>query len=209
MRLLSIQTGKVRSLMMAGGRESTSAIVKTPVTGAVRVGPEGIEGDEQANRRVHGGPDKAINVYCQEHYDRWAEELGRPFAAGAAGENFTLAGALEGAVCIGDIYALGDLRLEVSQPREPCGKLTAHWDVPDLIARIHENGRSGWYLRVLEAGEIAAPGELRLLERPYPAWTIARANRILHFQEGGAETAHALAACPALSESWREVLRKR
>jgi MOSC domain-containing protein YiiM len=209
MELQSVQIGKVRPFLSTGGRESTSAIVKETVDGPVNMGSLGLAGDEQANRRVHGGPDKAINVYCLEHHAAWEREIGRPFPAGAAGENFTVLGALEDAVCIGDVYEIGEVQVEVSQPREPCGKLAAHWNIPDLIAQIHANGRSGWYFRVLQGGMIAAPAKLERIARPFPEWTISRANQVMHFKEGGAEAAQALAACPALAESWRTVLRKR
>ena len=209
MELQSVQIGKVRPFTSTGGRESTSAIVKETVNGAIALGPLGLEGDEQANRRVHGGPEKALNVYCLEHYAAWEREIGRPFPPGSAGENFTVRGALEDAVCIGDVYELGEIQLEVSQPREPCGKLAAHWGISDLVAQIQANGRSGWYFRVLQGGMITAPEKLERIARPYPEWTISRANRVMHFKDGGTEAAQALAACPALAESWRTVLGKR
>src|SRR5690606_6199783 len=112
-------------------------------------------------------------------------------------------------VCIGDTYEVGGAVVQVSQPRQPCWKLARRWRIRDLAARVQETGRTGWYLRVLREGEVTAGDSLRLIDRPYAEWTIARANEIMHERRDDRDAAGALAACPLLSASWRETLRRR
>jgi MOSC domain-containing protein YiiM len=180
-----------------------------------------LDGDGQADLKYHGGPDKAVCVYAAEHYPFWREELGfhptlsdaGPFAFGAFGENFTIGGAQENDVCIGDVFAVGDGEdvplLQISQPRQPCWKVARRWQVKDLAWRIQQNGRTGWYFRVLREGIVTPGMELYLTERSYPQWSVARANDIMHHQKSDREVAGLLAACPALSGSWKRTLGER
>jgi MOSC domain-containing protein YiiM len=126
---------------------------------------------------------------------------------GAFGENFTVRGVTEADVCIGDVFAVGGVLVQVSQPRQPCWKLARRWRVKDLAARVQATGRTGWYFRVLEEGEVTPGLRLVLRERPWPQWTVARANEIMH--ERRDDRAAALAACPSLSANWRETLHTR
>src|SRR5262249_47371619 len=129
----------------------TSAYYKDPVTGPVKLGRLGLEGDQQADRRVHGGPDMAVLAYSIDHYPVWRRELGiESMGPGGFGENFAVAGRDERTVCVGDVIAIGDARLQVSQPRGPCANISRRWKRADLLKRVTENGRSGWYLRVLD-----------------------------------------------------------
>jgi MOSC domain-containing protein YiiM len=128
---------------------------------------------------------------------------------GGFGENLTIAGLTEAAVCVGDVWRAGAVLLQVSQPRQPCWKLARRWRVKDLPARVVETGRSGWYLRVLSEGDIEAGYGLELLARANPEWTIARANRVLYFHRNDPDESAALAAVPGLSSSWRESLSRR
>ena len=123
--LLRIHIGRAATRVdEAGDNPWTSAIVKSPVTGSIRLGSTGLDGDEQADRSVHGGPDKAVLAYSADHYPAWRQELGiEPFEFGAFGENFTVAGLTESTVCVGDDYVIGDARVQVSQQRQPCWKL--------------------------------------------------------------------------------------
>lgn len=212
MRLLSLQVGMPR----AYGREDaedpmdrawTSGIAKQPVAGPVAVGELGFEGDGVADLRNHGGPEKAVLAYASEHYPAWRAELGRPdFPYGAFGENLTTEGATEASVCVGDVLAISGVRLQVSQPRQPCWKLARRWRIPDLAARVERSGRSGWYLRVLRGGAAAAGEAIARLERPHPEWTIARANAAMRARRRDPGAARALAGCPALSAEWRRLL---
>jgi len=213
-RLLSIQVGLPRDHGVEGAEEPmdrlwTSGFFKEPVSGAIRVGRTNLEGDGQADLVNHGGWDKAVLAYSADHYPGWRAELERhdlPF--GAFGENLTVSGQSEADVCIGDTFAIGQARLQVTQPRQPCWKLARRWRVKDLPARVIATGRSGWYLRVLEEAEIEAGLPIELLERPYPEWTALHAAEIMYDRRHRVQEAHALAACPLLSAAWREVLGK-
>ena len=210
--LRSIQVGLPRRLgdgESPGGtnRAWTTGFVKEAVAGPVWLGRTNLAGDGQADREHHGGPEQAVLAYGAEHYPRWRAELGRPdFPHGAFAENFTIAGLDEGTVCVGDSYAVGGARVQVSQPRVPCWKIARRWGMPDLTKRVERTGRTGWYLRVLEEGEVAAGQAVTLFDRPYPEWTIARAHAAMRNRLRNSEEAAALAACPLLAPTWRAVL---
>jgi MOSC domain-containing protein YiiM len=213
--LKSVQVGLPRQHGMDGAtdpmdRTWASGFYKEPVVGPVRVGFINLAGDGQADRTNHGGPDKAVCVYPADHYGFWRADLGLPaLPFGAFGENFTVAGLTEGDVCVGDVWAVGDAVFQVSQPRQPCWKLARRWRVKDLALRVQQTGRTGWYFRVLTEGVVSPGQPLVLVERPYPAWTVERANRVMHHQKDDVRAAAELAALPLLSESWRVTLTRR
>ncbi len=191
-------------------RRWTTAFFKRPIQGTVRIGPLGMAGDGQADLRFHGGPDKAVLAYSANHWPLWQQELPHiAWTGGAFGENLTITGLAESGVCIGDIWQLGSVQFEVSQPRQPCWKLSRRWRTADLARQVTHNGRSGWYLRVREPGEITAGQSIELLTRPHPTWTITRAQQLMYFEQENLAAATELAAIPALAESWREVFRAR
>lgn len=164
-----------------------------------------LQGDGQADLDNHGGPDKAVLAYAAEHYPAWRAELGRPdLPHGAFGENFTIDGLTEATVCIGDLYRVGDALVQVSQPRQPCWKLARRWRIKELTALVDQTGRTGWYLRVLEEGEVAPGLPLTLLDRPHPAWTVTRATSVMRRRRQDREAAGQLASLPELALSWRE-----
>lgn len=211
-RVISIQIGAPAEY----GRDDTddpmekrwfTSFYKEPVTGTVRVTSLGIEGNEQADCRFHGGADKAILAYCADHYPLWQDELTIPeMSGGGFGENLTIAGLNESTVCIGDRYSLGSTLLEVSQPRQPCWKLARRWQISDLPKQVIHTSRSGWYLRVIEPGVIEAGQEITLTMRPQPAWTIQRANQVFYLKGGPMEERRELANLPQLADAWREEL---
>jgi MOSC domain-containing protein YiiM len=213
--IVSIQTGRATTYEHAGAadgksRSWTTAFVKTPVAGRVRVGELGLEGDEQAERKNHGGLDKAVLAYSADHYAYWRDHLSlteMPF--GGFGENLSIAGCQECAVCIGDRWRAGEVLFEVSQPRQPCWKMARRWQIVDLPKQVIQNGRSGWYLRVLEPGELTAGMAIELVSRPRPTWTLARANRLLYHEQGNIAGMEELANLPELSRAWREELLER
>jgi len=160
----SVNVGLPRAIGMQSGEAVISGIRKTPVIpGSLRVGPTGIEGDGQADLRVHGGPDKAVYAYPSDHWSWWQKEHGLTCQPATFGENLTLEGADEEAVAIGDRFQWGDVLLEVSQPRAPCYKLAMHLSREDLPALMTLSARCGFYLRVIATG--AAPGQNGWLER--------------------------------------------
>jgi MOSC domain-containing protein YiiM len=169
----------------------------------VLVGREGIDGDEQADRRYHGGPDKAILAYSADHYAHWQSELGMDLPSGSFGENLTVAGLSEETVCLGDIWRLGSVELQVSQPRQPCWKLSARWGIADLTRRVAMSGRTGWYLRVLQTGQIEAGMPMVLIRRPYGQWSVRRANDAMFGRLEDRVALVELAAMTELAASWK------
>lgn len=192
------------------GAPWTSAIVKESVTGPRWVGRINIEGDRQADLVHHGGPDKAVLAYAARHYPVWRGELPDvEFPVGAFGENLTVEGLAEEDVAIGDVWTAGTATFQVSQPRQPCWKLSRRLGVHDMVVRVQANLRSGWYLRVLEEGEIR-PGDALILEsRPHPSWTVAEASRVMHGVRDDRRAALELAELAEISASWRRTLLLR
>lgn len=209
MKLESIQVGLPRELKRDSGKLWRSGIFKEQVSGSVRISSSGLEGDSCADTEEHGGIDKAINVYPRGHFEFWKEKLGMEVEPGGFGENFTISSLTEEDVCIGDHFQIGEVRFEVSQPRQPCYKLAWKWEIKTLALEVEQTGFSGWYFRVLNEGIILAPEEIRLIERPFPEWTIAEANRVMFHRKDDLAASRALGSCSALSQSWKTVLLKR
>ena len=216
MQIVSLQIGQPRERTSAveDGNESAwvSSIWKLPVTGRLRLGREDLVGNAQADLKNHGGPEKAVCCYASEHYPEWRATLGESaetFPFGAFGENFTLAGLTEDTVRIGDIYQVGTARVQVSQPRMPCWKLGRRWERPALPLAVQASGRTGYYFRVLEPGEVGAGDTLTRLERPLPEWTVTRVNQAMYVDKANAELAEELSHLPLLAEAWRRPFRRR
>ncbi len=191
-------------------RAWTTGFFKRAVTGPVWLGLRNLEGDGQADLVHHGGPNKAVCAYSADHFPFWCHELQRrDFQAGAFGENFTVTGLTEKGVCIGDIWEVGEALVQISQPRQPCWKLSRRWDVSDLAVRVQQTGRTGWYFRVLREGFVASGLPLLRVERPHAEWTVDKANHIMHHDKQNFAAAARLAAIPPLSSSWRDSLRRR
>ena len=182
----------------------TTSFFKLSVEGPVWLGYEGLSGDQVADTRNHGGADKAVLGYSANHLEFWEHELGQPVGGGGFGENFTIDGMDEDNVCIGDVWTTGEVSLEVSQPRQPCWKLGRRWSRNDLPKLVVQNGRSGWYFRVLQDGVVAAGESLRLVRRPHPDWTVARASRTYYGKIRDEKVD--LAQLEKLSVSWRNDL---
>ena len=208
-RLASVQVGQPRSHGRPDAvdpmeREWITAFFKEPVAGPRWLSRTLLEGDDQADKPAHGGPEMAALAYAASHYPRWREELNLPaMGPGGFGENFTIDGLDEGRVCVGDTFAIGGARVQVSQPRGPCVSISMRWKRPDLLKRVTETGRTGWYLRVLEEGHVEAGDEVRLLERPLPEWTVARVFRLKLEPERDPAAVRWLATCERLSPEWR------
>lgn len=198
--LISIQCGKPKTLAHADG-DWTTAFFKQPITGVIEATPLGLVGDGVADEKHHGGIDKAVLAYSADNYPRWQEQLNREFEHGGFGENLTIRGLDEDSVCIGDQWQVGSVLFEVSQPRQPCWKLGRRWDDPQLPKLVVQNGRSGWYLRVLQPGQLEKGESVELRLRPEPAWTIARANRA--FYHGTPDEKKALAGVKMLADAWK------
>lgn len=185
-------------------RQWTTAFYKQPVVGQVAVTTLGLQGDEVADTKHHGGVDKAILCYAASHYERWAEEAPHlMMSPGAFGENLTLLGANEDSVCLGDRYQIGDCEVEVSQPRQPCWKIARRWGDKSLTKRVTQTSRTGWYLRVTKEGTIQAGQPFDLVARPNAEWTVGRANDIMFGRGKDRAEVIELMNLPELAEAWR------
>ncbi|TDU81533.1 MOSC domain-containing protein YiiM [Prosthecobacter fusiformis] len=215
MKLLSIQISAIQDIPSSEtgswwDKPWSTGFYKQSVLQPLWLGYEGLKGDQQADRRYHGGSEKAVCVYGVEHYPYWQEKLGlAEMPHGAFGENFTTEGLLEKGVCIGDVYSLGGALLQVSQPRQPCWKLARRWQIKDLTAQVERTGYTGFYFRVLRHGTVHVGSEFTLMERSFPQWTIALANEIMHHRRADKAAARELADCPLLSASWKDSLWSR
>ena len=175
-RLLSVQVGRPRSIP-EGDRTVRTAIFKEPVLFRVRVRTLNLDGDSQADRRVHGGPEKAVYAYDLSGYEHWRRKLGVALPFGQFGENLTVEGLPESLVRIGDVYRVGSAVLQVSQPRSPCYKLSLKMGRPDFGKDFLASGHPGFYLRVLEEGELGAGDPIALVAAGTEGATVERAVR--------------------------------
>jgi MOSC domain-containing protein YiiM len=173
-RVASIHVGEIAPL---GPDRVPSGFVKHEVSSAVTVTPLGIVGDEQADLRVHGGPDKAVYGYASAHYAAWRREYPQHtklLVAGAFGENLSIDGMTEAELCVGDVHGIGTARLQVCQPRQPCFKFALRFEDRLMPKAMIRNGRSGWYYRVLIPGVISRGDRVVVLERPNPNFAFTR-----------------------------------
>jgi MOSC domain-containing protein YiiM len=183
-----------------------SAITKRPREGAVQVLGEGLAPDEQADRRVHGGPEMALHLYPLDHHAWWRGHIGDHPALdepGGFGSNLAVSGLTEEMVHIGDRFRLGTALIEVSQPRQPCWKIEHRFDHKGMVAAIIETGRCGWYFRVIETGEVAAGDSLERIATGATDWSVARAFQALVAGKATRDELAELAELPALAPKMR------
>lgn len=189
-----------------------TAIFKQPVHGPMAIGLEGLVGDAQADRRVHGGPEKAIHHFPLETHARLARlfpEAASTLVAGALGENISTSGFTEKDVCIGDVFALGSARVQLCQPRTPCWKIEARHGVDGMTRAIAEAGIAGWYYRVLEPGMVAAGDDFRLLERQSGALDLVAFWQLVQTHRPSLAALEALCKAPGLASNWQRKLADR
>ncbi len=186
------------------GPEWVSAIHKRPVDGPVWVGSINLAGDAQADLKNHGGPDQAALGYSAEHYDYWRSVLPDvDWQYGGFGENFTIKDQTEDTVCLGDVYAVGTVRVQVTKPRSPCYKISRRYGLKALTGLVEETGFHGWYYRVLREGEVEAGQQIELIERPHPKISIRRMNEVLESPEEFSDLAEEIATSAATTNGWR------
>ena len=164
-RVVSVNVGRPRPVEHRGRTRST-AIGKGPVAGRVAARGVNLDGDAQADRRVHGGADKAVYAYAVEDYAWWEGQLGRSLAPGTFGENLTVEGIDLGAAVVGERWRVGSAELEVCQPRTPCWKLGVRMGDDSFPDRFEDAGRLGAYLRIAGEGELGAGDRVHLVHRP-------------------------------------------
>lgn len=193
------------------GDSRSSAIVKTATLETCLLTAEGLAGDEQADRRVHGGAQKALHLYPAEHYARLAATFpdAQHMIPGGLGENISTRGLTENNVCIGDVFRINEARIQVSQPRSPCWKIDHRAGADGMAALIVAERLNGWYFRVLAGGRIAAGDTLELDSRPADAVTLGEYLNVLHAVRPPLEHLLRVAAAPGLSPDKRQKLEER
>lgn len=206
---ITLLTGRAAPLP---GSDHLSGICKQPVARALMLDVDGFAGDEQADRRVHGGPEKAAHHYPHDHYAAWQATLG-PLALldapGAFGENISTHGLTEDGVAVGDIFRLGGALVQVSQGRQPCWKLSRRFGVTDMARRVQQSGHTGWYYRVLQPGMVAPGDTIALIDRVAPDWSLARLWRALYVDRMNLPELQGIAALDVLAEGWRRYAQRR
>jgi MOSC domain-containing protein YiiM len=201
-RLISVNVGRPAQLAVRRGRPLMSAIGKAPVEARVRVEGVNLAGDEQADRRVHGGPDKAVYAYASEDAAFWSGELGRELAPGTFGENLTTAGLDVSGAVVGERWRIGTVELEVCQPRLPCNKLALRLGEPLMVKRFAQASRPGAYLRILVEGSLGAGDEVVVLSRPSHGITVREVSDAILLDETLLERAAAAPALPRDLAAW-------
>jgi MOSC domain-containing protein YiiM len=196
----SVNVGTPREVRWRGKRVTT-AIWKAPVAGRVRVRGVNVDGDDQADREVHGGVDKALYAYAAEDFDWWAGQLDRGMGPGSFGENLTTRGVEVSGALVGERWRVGGTLLEVAQPRIPCFKLGIRMDSQEFPRRFAAAGRPGAYLRILAEGEVGAGDPVEVVHRPAHGLTVAEVSRIYHDDHAGASR---LLEVPELAGSWKQ-----
>jgi MOSC domain-containing protein YiiM len=209
MKLLSVNVGLPRDVI-SKGKSVTTGIFKEPVEGRVRLKTLNLDGDRQADLKVHGGTHKAVYAYPAEHYDYWRRELpGVELPWGMFGENLTVEGLLESEVNIGDQFRIGSAELMVTQPRLPCYKLAVKFGRDDIIKRFLESGRTGFYFAVLKEGEVGAGDSIEMMSSDVNELTVADVTRLYLHGEDDLETLQGALRVDALPDSWKSHFERR
>jgi MOSC domain-containing protein YiiM len=208
MKVLSVNVSPVRTVEYRGSKVTT-AIFKRPVSGRVVLGKLGLAGDDQADRRYHGGEHMAVYAIPEATYLRWRHELGRDLPFGLFGENLTISGLTDDEAAIGDRFTVGTAEVEVSLPRAPCSKLAMVMDDDGFPRRYLATHRVGFYLRVVREGEVGA-GDAVVRTRSDPArLTIPEVTRLYHFEPKNTAGARRALSVAALAPQWRTRFEER
>ncbi len=209
MKLLSLNVGRPRLIVYKGATINTG-IFKQPVPGRVALRTLNLDGDQQADLSVHGGPYKAVYAYPSEHYEYWRKELAEDnLPWGMFGENFTTEGFAEDDLHVGDRYRIGSSIVMVRQPRVPCYKLAAKFKRDEILQQFLLSGRSGFYLSVEQEGEVGPGDSFELLSQNDSGVTISEMNSLFFKDKYNRKLLQKAIATPALPDEWREYFRPR
>jgi MOSC domain-containing protein YiiM len=209
MILVSVNVGRPRAVSWQGEQVMTG-IYKSPVTGRVALRTLNLDGDGQADLTVHGGAAKAVYCYPLEHYEYWQRELGRTLPLGMFGENFTIEGCDEGSVHIGDEFVVGSARVVVTQPRLPCYKLGIRFESDQMVKRFLAARRSGFYVAVVEEGEVGAGDAVERVERHAAAVRVSDITRLFvtkTFTVADKAVIEKALQIPSLPAFWKDYFR--
>lgn len=207
--VLGLFIGKARP-MPGDGRPT--GIFKRAAEGSLRVLAEGLDGDVQADRRVHGGVEKALHQFPRSGYQTITTQfpqIAEKLRPGALGENISSEILTQSSACIGDVYAFGSARIQIAQPRTPCWKINARFECEGITEFLAKLGLVGWYYRVLEPGEVRVGDELRLLDRPGKTLTLENFNALSRAHRPAVDALFAAAQIEGLSADWSLRLRRR
>ena len=214
-KVLSVQIGKVATTGNKNSKdfltkEYTTASIKNPIKEKVKVTKLSIIGDSVADTVHHGGVHKAVFANSINNYNHWKDFLNKdelPF--GALGENLTLDNIDESIVCIGDIHKIGTVTMQVSQPRQPCWKISRRWEHNDFMKEIYDSGKTGWYYRILEEGSFRVNDKVELISQLETKITILEANKTLRDLSSNIQTADKLLNIDCLAPAWLKSLNQK
>src|SRR6266849_8207726 len=209
MKLLSVNVSLPKDITYLGKTIKTG-IFKEPVQGRVMLRTLNLEGDGQADLTVHGGPTQAVYVYPSEHYAYWQYTLGRAdFFFGQFGENFTVEVMSEDTVHIGDVFRVGSSLVQVTQPRVPCYKLATKMDLPQFPKLFLASKRTGFYLSVLEEGDVGAGDAIERINADPEGITVQEIVHLRYFDQDNLEGARKVLRLRALSPGWQRAFAER
>jgi MOSC domain-containing protein YiiM len=200
-RVVSVNVGRPRTVEWFG-RQVTTAIFKEPAAGRVRVAGINLEGDDQADRRVHGGSDKAVYAYAIEDYRWWTHELDQPMSPGTFGENLTTEGLDLTSTVVGERWQIGATQLEASAPRLPCFKLGIRMGDAAFVDRFSRAGRYGTYLRIVAEGDVGADDPIAVVHRPDHGLRVVDIARA--YETGDEDLIRRLTEIPDVPADWVE-----
>jgi len=203
---------RIGNLTKLGGTETLTGIHKREIDSGY-LGVNGLNDDQQGDKRHHGGPEKALHHFASDHYARLRNELPEPAAGhclpGAFGENLVTEGFTEADVCAGDIFKLGGALVQVSQPRQPCWRLNLRFGIPDMSLRLQNSPGTGWYYRVLQPGVVSKSDTLMLQERLQEDWPLSRVLSVLYENTLDQHALREMAELQELSPNLRQLTRQR
>lgn len=203
----TLAVGLPKELEYGNGQSMITAIEKRKVH-EVYLAKQGFEGDDVADKKHHGGLDRAVCFYSAEHYAQWEREIGKPLPKAAFGENLTVTNMLEANICIGDIFKIGDAVIQITQGRIPCSTINHYTESNRLLKRIVETGYTGYLARVLKEGEINATSKIGLVERHPARLSVLHCNKVYN-QNVDATEMKRIQEVDALAEDWKRKLGKR
>ncbi|SDI28614.1 MOSC domain-containing protein [Alteribacillus bidgolensis] len=203
-----LAAGRPQLMMYQNGKVMKTGIQKQSVE-EIYAAEDGLENDEVADKKNHGGTDRVICIYPYDHYLHWESECNTKLADAAFGENITARNMTEEKVCIGDTYKIGDAIIQVTQGRIPCDTISRRNNIPNLLSRVVETGYTGFLCRVLKEGTIRKTDTIQLVEQHLDKVTVAYSLHTYFHNAKDLEALQKIAAVDALAESWREKVEKR
>ncbi len=207
--ITSINIGTPREVTYKKGHKLKTSLLRDPFKGKIFLDLMGFDGDQVADPVDHGGRDKAVCGYPANHYPIWEKELSRNMPPASFGENLTIEGLTEDQIHIGDIFRIGEVEVQCTQPRQPCHKLTKIFGLPKLASRIQELGYCGYYFRVLKQGWLQVGMAVERIHSDNKKISVRDAHYLMYRDKTKYEAIEKLMAHPALSESWKHSFGKR